>query len=83
MHDIQDQTRIACATHGARAVSEAAYAAMTGRRAALDAVGLGDAKGIGALHEITVIAFGLMGAADRAADLTQATIDGARIQRRD
>lgn len=66
--------------HGAHAVSEAAYAAMNGQRAALERVGLGDVRGIGPLHQITADAFGAMGTADRAADLTLASIDAARIR---
>lgn len=66
--------------HGARAVSEAAYAAMNGQRAALERVGLGDVRGLGQLHQITVDAFSAMGTAERAADLAQASIDAARIR---
>ena len=66
--------------HGARAVSEAAYAAMNGQRAALERVGLGDVRGLGQLHQITVDAFDAMGTAERAADLAQASIDAARIR---
>jgi hypothetical protein len=79
---IMDAQRIKalCITHGAKAVSDAAYAAMTGQRTALDRLGLGDVRGVGALHEVTTIAFALMSPNERASDLTQATIDAARVK---
>lgn len=69
----------ACDQHGAGRVSEAAYAAMSGQRAALSAVGLAEAAGLGELHRITTVAYELMEPHERAADLTQATIDGAKL----
>lgn len=53
---------------------------MNGQRAALERVGLGDVRGLGQLHQITVDAFDAMGTAERAADLAQASIDAARIR---
>lgn len=80
MTTLAAMVREACVTHGARAVSEAAYAAMAGRRQSLERLGLGEVCGIGSLHEVTVIAFGAMGPADRAADLATAAVDAARIK---
>ena len=69
----------ACRKHGAKTVSDAAYLAMQGRRASLDALGLGTLAGLGALHQATVIAYKLMSDEDQAADLVRATIDGAKL----
>ena len=66
--------------HGARAVSEAAYAAMNGQRAALERVGLGDVRGLGQLHQITVDAFDAMSTAERTADFVQARIAATRVR---
>ena len=64
--------------YGAKAVSDAAYAAMEGRRAAITSIGLG-AYAMGALQAITVRAYNLMSDEDRAADLTDAYINGAKL----
>lgn len=69
----------ACRKHGAKLVSDAAYAAMDGRRTALEALGLGELRGLGDLHRATAIAYGLMGEDDQAADLTDAAIKGAKL----
>jgi hypothetical protein len=69
----------ACRKHGAKIVSDAAYAAMDGQRTALDVLGLGALRGLGELHRATVIAYGMMGEHDQAADLTQAAIDAAKL----
>ena len=69
----------ACRKHGAKGVSDAAYAAMDGRPAAILALGLGDLRNLGDLHRATSIAYGLMGDDDRAADMTQATIRAAGL----
>ena len=69
----------ACRKHGAKIVSDAAYAAMDGKRTALDALGLGELRGLGDYHRATTIAYGLMGEDDQAADLTAATIKGAQL----
>ena len=58
-----------CRTHGAKAVSDAAYAAMEGRRVALVALGLGDLQGLAVLHRATSLAYALMSDDDQAADL--------------
>lgn len=69
----------ACRNHGAKIVSDAAYAAMDGRRTALAAMGLGELRGVGNLHRATTIAYELMGDDDQAADLMAATIRGAKL----
>lgn len=69
----------ACRKHGAKVVSDAAYAAMDGRRSELDAIGLGAIRGLGQLHAVTVLAYQLMPDDDRAADLTSAIIKGAKL----
>ena len=74
-HDIAD----ACATYGAKAVSDAVYRRMNGDRKALSAVGLPDVQSLGEAHRVTVVAFRLFGAADAAADLADAAISAARL----
>lgn len=69
----------ACRKHGAKEVSDACYSAMNGRRAALEALGLGELRGIAQLHLATTVAYNLMGDEDQVADLTTATIDGAKL----
>ena len=69
----------ACRTHGAKVVSDAAYAAMDGRRTALEALGLGELHGLGQLHRATVLAYSLMSDEDQAADLTHAVVSGAKV----
>lgn len=70
----------ACRKHGAKLVSDAAYAAMSGKRSQIVALGLGGLADLAALNRAAVIAFGLMGDDDKAADLTQAIIDAAKIK---
>lgn len=72
-------TQSAIQAHGAKRVSDAAYAAMNGQRAALEAVGLGEVRGLGPLHAITVECFAAMSSAERAADLTDAAISAAKL----
>jgi len=69
----------ACRKHGAKGVSDAAYLAMEGKRHTLAALGLGDITGLAGLHEVTTIAYRLMPDEDQAADLTRASIDGAKL----
>ena len=73
-----DQIAAICRTHGAKRVSDAAYAAMEGRRGALQAIGLDGVVGLGPLHEITVVAYKLMSDDDQGADAAQACIDLAK-----
>lgn len=68
-----------CRTHGAKVVSDAAYSAMEGKRAALIALGLGSISGLGDLHRVTSVAYSLMGDDDQAADLTEAAIKAAKL----
>lgn len=68
-----------CRTHGAKVVSDAAYAAMDGRRTALEALGLGEIRGLGQLHHVTTLAYALMSDEDQAADLTHAVVSGAKL----
>ena len=75
------ETTAACRKHGAKVVSDAAYAAMSGRGPALVALGLGHCVGnLPALHLITTTAYALMPDEDQALDLTQASIDAAKIK---
>lgn len=68
-------------THGAKVVSDAAYAAMAGRTTALTALGMGHCIGnLPALMLITTEAYALMPDEDRAADLAQASIDAAKLR---
>lgn len=75
----EQQIIVACRKHGAKIISDAAYAAMEGRRTALDALGMGALVGLGSLHSATVIAYRLMSDDDQAADLTGAVIKGAKL----
>ena len=68
-----------CRQHGAKILSDAAYAAMESRHAALDALGLQDVRGMGLLYRITSVAYPLMSDEDQAADATHAAIQGARL----
>jgi hypothetical protein len=68
----------ACELHGAKTVSDAAYKRIAGDHTALPKVGL-QACGIGEADRITAIAFRLMSAEERAMDLTEATITGAKL----
>ena len=74
-----DDIQQACARHGAKRVSDAAYFAMEGPRGPLDAVGLGHAEGVDALLRITERAFELMSPVEQAAELSNATITGGRL----
>lgn len=73
-----DDIRDACMAHGAKRVYDAAYAHIGGNKAALEGVGLSAAT-IGDADRIGRVAFGLLGAADRAADLADITIKGAKL----
>jgi hypothetical protein len=66
--------------HGAKAVSDAAYRAMNGDRAALDRVGLSDVKGLSALNTVTVECFAQMSDREKAQDLAEAAINAAKIK---
>ena len=68
-----------CRKHGAKVASDAAYAAMEGRRAALIALGLGELQGLADLHRVTTLAYALMSDDDQAADLTKAVIDASKL----
>ncbi len=74
----QQEILDACMQHGAKRVYDAAYSRIAGNRAALAAVGLA-ADDIAQADDIGRVAFGLLGAADRAADLTDAAIKCARL----
>ena len=68
----------ACKTHGAKHVYAAAYSAMSGQRDALVRVGL-QAANMGDMDRIGRFAFGLLDAKERAADLADVTIKGAKL----
>lgn len=82
MSALDERIAAACQLHGALTVSDAAYAAMSGSRATLVKVGLGDLAGLPALYRATTIAYKLMEPGEQAADLTKAAIDAAKIERR-
>jgi len=67
-----------CQLHGAKAVSDAAYAAMRGEYKALSALGV-SVIGIGALHRMTTIAYGQMSIDEQAMDAAQASINLSRL----
>lgn len=66
-----------CRKHGAKVASDAAYAAMGGRKAAATALGIG-ALPLPELYRVTVLAYGLMSDEDQAADLGRAVVDAAK-----
>jgi hypothetical protein len=74
LDELKKRVELACREHGAKAVSDAAYAAMSGNRAGLDRVKLGDVKGIGDLDVVGSTAHKLMEPDEQALDLAQATI---------
>lgn len=67
-----------CRHHGAKACSDAAYAAMEDRRQAADALGFG-AAALPVLYRITVVAYNHMSDEERVADLTGAVIKSAKL----
>jgi len=67
-----------CLRHGAKVCSDAAYRAMEGRRSDALRLGFGEAT-LPALYAITTLAYRLMTDAQRACDLADAAISGARI----
>ena len=69
----------ACSKHGAKVVSDAAYAAMEGRPAVLIGIGLGELRGLAALHKTTTLAYELMPDEDKAADLCKAIVDASKL----
>ena len=75
------QIAAACDTYGVKAVSDAAYKRMQGDRAALSRVGLDDVPTLAEANHITIICYRLMSPDERAADLTDAAIDTARLPR--
>lgn len=76
----QDQIMAAIAAHGAAKVHSAAYKAMQGAaaRQALATVGLPTDGTIGDIDRIGKAAFAAMSHSDRAADLTDITIQQAK-----
>lgn len=73
-----EQITEAIIRHGAKAVYDAASARMSGYHKYLAVVGL-HAETIGDANRIMTTAFSQMGAADRAADLTDVSIKLAKI----
>lgn len=77
---VRSDATAACRKHGAKIVSDAAYAAMSRREVALRALGLGYClNNMPALHLLTTTAYALMGDEDQAADLGEASIAAAAI----
>ena len=64
----------ACAAHGAKTVSDAAYRRMKGDRKALPKVGLENGETLAWANRVTEVAFALMEPEDRAGDLADAVI---------
>lgn len=79
-HLTTDAIQAACRAHGTKIVSDAAYAAMTGNRAALNRCGLGNVVGLDKLHAITVVAHAMMAPEDAASDAAEAVIGLAQIK---
>lgn len=77
--ELKKRVELACREHGAKVVSDAAYAAMSGNRAGLDRVKLGDVKGIGNLDVVGATAHKLMDPDEQAMDLAQVSIELAKI----
>lgn len=67
-----------CHQHGAKVISDAAYSAMEGRRAAALRLGFGEAT-LPALYRITMQAYRLMSDAEQAGDLADAVIAAAKL----
>lgn len=70
----------ACHEHGAKSVYDAAYKRIAGDHAALSKVSLLDVTTIKEADEIGRIAFSFMGDVDKASDLTDITIDLAKLK---
>lgn len=77
--ELKKRVELACREHGAKVVSDAAYAAMGGNRAGLDRVKLGDVKGVYLLDVVGSTAHKLMEPDEQAMDLAEVTIDLAKI----
>ena len=69
----------ACQKHGAKSVYDAAYQRIAGDNDALTKVGLA-AKTIADADKIGRFVFDLMGAVDKSKDLTNITIDLAKLK---
>ncbi len=70
----------ACQNHGAKKVYDAAYAFMRNDKNALPAVGLKNPSGIGEADYIGSKVFKMLSQIDKAKDLTDITIDLAKIK---
>ena len=76
---VRTDATAACRAVGAKTVSDAAYAAMSGNATALQALGLGHCVGnLPALSLVTTTAYALMCDEDQAADLAEAIVTAAR-----
>jgi len=78
MSDTDHDIVAACDRHGAKAVSDAAVRRMNGDRQALPALGIEDPQTLAGADRILSTAFRLMNPDERALDLAEAVIDGAR-----
>lgn len=79
MTALKRRVELACREHGAKVVSDAAFAAMRGNRSGLERLKLGDVEGIGLLDVVGSTAYKLMEPEEQALDLAQATIELAKI----
>lgn len=70
----------ACHTHSAKKVYDAAYAFMRNDLSALPGVGLKNPKGVAEADYIGSKVFKMLGQVDKAKDLTDITIDLAKIR---
>lgn len=74
-----EQIRDLCRAQGAKMVSDAAYAAMSGQRGAATALGIPADASLAVLYRITSIALPMMSDEDAATDAAQAAIGLAKI----
>lgn len=80
MSDYKDHAiATACERYGAKAVSDAATRRMNGDRQALPRLGIEDPQTLADADHIMTLCYRLMTPEERALDLAEATIDGARL----
>lgn len=80
MINTDDDILDACQQHGAKKVYDAAYAFMRKDMTALPSVGLKNPAGIAEADYIGSKVFKMLGAVDKAQDLTDITIDMAKLK---
>ena len=80
MINTDDSIIDACQKYGAKKVYDAAYAFMRNDKNALPAVGLKNPAGVGEADYIGSKVFKMLGQIDKAKDLTDITIDLAKLK---